>query len=60
MRREDEISEEDRARVAKVTSSGIHSVERKPFRPLYMMLMLTAVTVLLSVIAVVIERMYIP
>jgi hypothetical protein len=60
MRTEDEISEEDRARVAKVTSSGIHSVERKPFRPLYMMLMLTAVTVLLSVIAVVIERMYIP
>ena len=42
MRREDEISEEDRARVAKVTTSGIHSVERKPFRPLYMMLMLTA------------------
>jgi hypothetical protein len=60
MRREDEISEEDRARVAKVTSSGIHSVERKPFRPLYMMLMLTAVTALLSVIAVVIERIYIP
>jgi len=60
MRTEDEISEEDRARVAKVTSSGIHSVERKPFRPLYMMLMLTAVTVLLSVLAVVIERMYIP
>jgi len=60
MRTEDEISEEDRARVAKVTSSGIHSVERKPFRPLYMMLMLTAVTALLSVIAVVIERIYIP
>jgi len=60
MRTEDEISEEDRARVAKVTSSGIHSVERKPFRPLYMMLMLTAVTVLLSALAVVIERMYIP
>ena len=60
MRTEDEISEEDRARVARVTSSGIHSVERKPFRPLYMMLMLTAVTVLLSVIAVVIERIYIP
>lgn len=60
MRREDEISEEDRARVAKVTTSGIHSVERKPFRPLYMMLMLTAVTALLSVIAVVIERIYIP
>lgn len=60
MRREDEISEEDRARVAKVTTSGIHSVERKPFRPLYMMLMLTAVTALLSVIAIVIERIYIP
>ena len=60
MRREDEISEEDRARVAKVTTSGIHSVEHKPFRPLYMMLMLTAVTALLSVIAIVIERIYIP
>ncbi len=60
MRREDEISEEDRARVNKVTTSGIHSVERKPFRPFYMMLMLTVVTLLLSVVAIVIEKMYIP
>ena len=60
MRREDEISEEDRARVAKVTTTGIHSVERKPFRPIYMMIMLTAVTMLLSVIAIVIQKMYIP
>ena len=34
MRRDDEISEEDRARVNQVTTSGIHSVERKPFRGL--------------------------
>lgn len=60
MRREDEISEEDRARVAKVISTGIHSVERKPFRPFYMMIMLLGVVTLLSVTAVVIEKMYIP
>lgn len=60
MRREDEISEEDRARVAKVINTGIHSVERKPFRPFYMMIMLLGVVMLLSVTAVVIEKMYIP
>ena len=60
MRRENEISEEDRARVAKVTTTGIHAVERKPFRPFYMMLMLTLVTVILTVVAIVIERIYIP
>ncbi len=60
MRREDEISEEDRARVASVISTGIHSVERKPFRPFYMMIMLLTVITLLSVTAVVIEKIYIP
>jgi hypothetical protein len=60
MRREDEISEEDRERVARVINSGIHSVERKPFRPLYMMLMVLAVMTALSVLSVVIEKMYIP
>lgn len=60
MRREDEISEEDRARVAKVINTGIHAVERKPFRPFYMMIMLLTVITLLSVTAVVIEKMYIP
>ena len=46
--------------VASVISTGIHSVERKPFRPFYMMIMLLTVITLLSVTAVVIEKMYIP
>ncbi len=32
-RKEEEYYEEDLARIRKVTSSSIHSVERKPFRP---------------------------
>ncbi len=32
MRSEEEYSEEDLARINEVVNSGIHSVERKPFR----------------------------
>lgn len=60
MRKPEEITEEDRDRVESVIRSGIHSVERKPFRPLYMMLMLLGVMAALSVLSIVIEKMYIP
>ncbi len=32
MRNEDEYSEEDLARINEALNSGVHSVERKPFR----------------------------
>lgn len=32
MRSEEEYSEEDLARIKEVINSGVHSVERKPFR----------------------------
>jgi len=38
---------EDQARVDSVLHSGYNDVERKPFRPLYMMIMLNVVVVAL-------------
>ena len=60
MRKPEEITDEDRDRVESVIHAGIHSVERKPFRPLYMILLLLGVMVSLSVLSIVIEKMYIP
>lgn len=60
MRKPEELSAEDRQRVEQVTHSGIHSVERKPFRPWLMMLMLLVVVTLFSVTAIVLEKLYIP
>lgn len=60
MRAPDEISEEDRQRVEQVTTTGIHSVERKPFRPIYMMAMLMAVMTALSLLSILIAKIYIP
>jgi hypothetical protein len=60
MRSRDELSPEDQQRVDEVTTSGIHAVERKPFRPLFMVLMLLAVTTLLSGIAILLARLTIP
>ena len=60
MRKPEELSAEDRQRVEQVTQSGIHSVERKPFRPWLMMLMLLVVVTVFSVTAIVLEKLYIP
>ena len=60
MRKHDEISPEDQQRVDLITSTGIHSVERKPFRPLYMMIMLIVVTLTLMGLAVLLEKTVIP
>ncbi len=48
MRREDEMYPEDLERVRQVTSSGVHSVERKPFQPLKLLLVVWIVVTLLG------------
>jgi len=53
----DKLSAEDKARVEKYLSSPIHQVERKPFRPLIMMLGLVAVVVSLSLLSLLISRL---
>jgi hypothetical protein len=60
MRKPEELSPEDRQRVDEVTHTGIHSVERKPFRPLFLLVMLILVTSLLSVVSIVIHKLIIP
>ena len=60
MRAREELSAEDQQRVDEVTSSGIHSVERRPFRPIYMMVMLFVVTTVLLGLAILLERTVIP
>ena len=51
---------EDQQRVDVVTSTGIHSVQRKPFRPLVLLAVILTVTSAMTVLSIVIERMYIP
>jgi len=60
MRPPAELSPEDQRRVDEYTHTGIHSVERKPFRPWVLLLVLLAVTTLLSLLSIAIERAYIP
>ena len=43
-----ELRPEDQARVDEFLKKGVNSVDRKPFRPLYLMLMLIAVVTVLS------------
>jgi hypothetical protein len=42
---------EDQAKVDEVISRGIHSVERKPFRPMRLMIMLIVVVMGLSILS---------
>jgi len=51
MSEERKLYPEDQARVDSVLHSGYNDVERKPFRPLYMMIMLNVVTVSLLFLA---------
>ena len=51
---------EDQQRVDVFTSTGIHSVPRKPFRPLLLLAVILAVTTAMTVLSIFIERMYIP
>lgn len=45
------LSEEDQARVDAFVSTGINAVERKPFRPIRLMLFLIVVVTSLSVMS---------
>jgi len=49
---------EDQARVDSYLQQGYNDVERKPFRPLRLMIMLTVVVTLFSVLSVAIARLY--
>ena len=51
-----QLSEEDRRRVEEVTGSGIHSVPRKPFRPLLLLGVIVLVTTSLTVVSILLER----
>ena len=53
-----ELTEEDQERVRKVTTTGIHSVERKPFRPLILLLVILGVVTVMSLISLLIARLY--
>lgn len=52
MSQERRLYPEDQAKVDEFLRTGYNDVERKPFRPLYMMLLLTAVTFGLSGLAI--------
>ena len=49
---------EDQARVDGYLQQGYNDVERKPFRPLRLMIMLTVVVTLFSVLSVAIAHLY--
>jgi uncharacterized membrane protein len=52
MSEERKLFPEDQARVDEYLRTGYNDVERKPFRPLYMMILLFTVTVSFSGLAV--------
>ena len=54
------LSDADQRRVDEVTSTGINSVERKPFHPWRMMLWLAVVIVIFGVIARFLGKLYLP
>lgn len=56
---ENKLSEEDLERVRKVTTSGIHSTERKPFRPFLLLLVIVAVLTGLSLFSIFIASLYV-
>lgn len=56
---ESKLCEEDLERVRKVTSSGIHAVERKPFRPFRLLLVIVAVLTSLSLFSIFIAGLYV-
>lgn len=53
---ENQLYPEDQARVDQYLREGYNDVERKPFRPLRMMAMLTVVVTAFSILSVVIAR----
>jgi len=53
---EPRLSPEDQARVDQFVSSGVNSVERKPFRPFRLLLVLVAIVTGLSVLSLLLAR----
>jgi multisubunit Na+/H+ antiporter MnhC subunit len=53
---EPRLSPEDQARVDKFLSSGVNSVQRKPFHPFRLALILLAIVSSLSVLSVMLAR----
>ena len=53
---EPRLSAEDQAKVDQYVSSGIHSVERKPFRPLRLLIILVVVVSGLSALSLLLAR----
>lgn len=52
MSEERKLYPEDQARVDEYLRTGYNDVERKPFRPMYMMILLATVTISFSLLAV--------
>ncbi|MEP5763989.1 MAG: DUF3094 family protein [Halieaceae bacterium] len=57
MTNEPRLSPEDQARVDQFVSSGVNSVERKPFRPFRLLLILVAMVSGLSILSLVLADM---
>ncbi len=53
---EPKLSPEDQAKVDKFVSTGINSVERKPFRPFRLLLVLLAIVTGLSILSQLLAR----
>jgi hypothetical protein len=60
MERKPELSPQDQKLVDEFISTGIHSVERKPFKPWLLVLMVLACMASMTMLSIAIERMYIP
>lgn len=56
MAKENKLYPEDQAKVDEFLSKGVNSVERKPFRPLRLLLILVVVVTGLSVFSVMLAR----
>ncbi|WP_323845765.1 DUF3094 family protein [Microbulbifer magnicolonia] len=53
---EKKLSEEDQAKVDRYLHRGVNEVERKPFRPLLLLLVIVGVLTLLSLVSIIIAR----
>lgn len=56
MTKENKLYPEDQAKVDEFLSKGVNSVERKPFRPLRLLLILVVIVTGLSVFSVMLAR----
>jgi hypothetical protein len=50
------LKPEDQAKVDEFCSTGVNSVERKPFKPFRMMLLLIGVTIVFSILSQMVAR----